>query len=141
MLQMIWLSMTSKVKIATLVVVAMGALTAFVLFTTGNASNADQATYSSNVADCARQLHAAQAREETWNFLPFGYDLDGRPAIHIHMRPETYEYDEVKQIAQATECYVSKGQWWNRPLNIISDDHITIGRYDGKSFIPASWSR
>jgi hypothetical protein len=97
---------------------------------------ADNAAPVADVAECERSLHAAQSRDLTWTFPPFGYDYDGRPAVIVRFLPGgVHTLEEATWIVQAAECYASKGKWWDRPLNVIYTDgewKHTIGRYDGE---------
>ena len=79
--------------------------------------------------------------------MPLGYDRDGNPAIKVRgvfARSENWGFEngELTNLVRDTECYVSKGQWSNQPINIIADtwlENVTIARYDGEKVIGGYW--
>jgi hypothetical protein len=120
--------MTMNKKVALLAGAALLAavvVAAVLLLTFGQQDN------SAQLAECSRTLHAAQEREEVWTYPPIGYDLDGRPAIVFRRGVVLGQTQvEILAIVQATECLVSKGKWWDRPIDLI-EDHIIVAHYTG----------
>jgi hypothetical protein len=110
----------------------------------GNLDPADKAMAAKNLARCERELHAAHSQGYTWTFLPLGHDRHGDVAIKVRgilaHDPEWYYESEILNLVRDTECYASKGEWWERPINIIADigslDNVTIGSYDGHKVTP-----
>ena len=88
------------------------------------------------LAECSQALHAAQARDQIWTYPPIGYDWNGNPAIVLNSK---YRYtslltqQDILGIVQATECVASKGQLWNRPIEVIWEDHSPSAHYTGFS--------
>jgi hypothetical protein len=68
-----------------------------------------------------------------------GYDQDGRPAVVLRSKyrydmqslPDLLSEKDILSIVQATECLASKGQWWDRPIEVIWDDHSPAAHYTG----------
>jgi hypothetical protein len=81
-----------------------------------------------DVASREQLLRAAHAREATWSYLPVSYDREGNSAIMI--RP-VRDAGDGAWIVRAAECVASKGQWWDKPINVIDLKHETLGRCDG----------
>jgi hypothetical protein len=94
------------------------------------------------LAECGRFLRAALLREYIWSDPPTAYDRNGDPAIAIKFVADASgkggDLNAIEAatlaIVKNTECVVSRGEWTNRPINIVERKGYALGRYDGENF-------